>query len=278
MSCGSSPSILRPSNFTSPARVASRLMIAFSVVDLPAPLRPSSATTSPARTSRSTPNSTRARPYPASRPRTSSIAKVDLPDARVSAHLFGRTGGDELTLVQHHDPIGVAENDFDVVLGEENRELLPSREVRRERHESLTLLGRHACRRLVHEEQARAVGDRHGELQALDVAVGQLGGRLLFLVVETDAAEQRVGFLEQDLARAAGKRTRQPAMREQRGLHVFARCHGTEGGRDLKSAAHAKAPDATRLLARKAAPLEADISGVGLDLAVDDVEASRLAG
>src|SRR6478735_5561921 len=179
MSCGSSPSILRPSNFTSPARVASRLMIAFSVVDLPAPLRPSSATTSPARTSRSTPNSTRARPYPASRPRTSSIAKVDLPDARVSAHLFGRTGGDELTLVQHHDPIGVAENDFDVVLGEE----------------SLELLGRHACRRLVHEEQARAVGDRHGELQALDVAVGQLGGRPLFLVVETDAAEQRVGFL-----------------------------------------------------------------------------------
>jgi hypothetical protein len=37
-------------------------MIAFSVVDLPAPLRPISATTSPARSVTSTPNSTWAWP------------------------------------------------------------------------------------------------------------------------------------------------------------------------------------------------------------------------
>ena len=41
------------------------------VVVLPMPLRPSMATTSPARNARSTPNSTCASSYPASRPSTS---------------------------------------------------------------------------------------------------------------------------------------------------------------------------------------------------------------
>ena len=44
------------SKLTCPCDGATRPMIAFSVVDLPAPLRPSSATTSPARASSETPS------------------------------------------------------------------------------------------------------------------------------------------------------------------------------------------------------------------------------
>ena len=44
-----------PSNTTEPTRLRTMPMIAFSVVVLPAPFRPSSVTTSPSRTSRSTP-------------------------------------------------------------------------------------------------------------------------------------------------------------------------------------------------------------------------------
>ena len=47
--------ISRPLKRTDPLRRATMPMIAFSVVVLPAPLRPSKVTTSPSRTSRSTP-------------------------------------------------------------------------------------------------------------------------------------------------------------------------------------------------------------------------------
>jgi hypothetical protein len=61
---GSMPSMRAPSNMisprvTSPSSVLSRPEIAFSVVDLPAPLAPSSATMAPFGTSRLRPRSTR---------------------------------------------------------------------------------------------------------------------------------------------------------------------------------------------------------------------------
>ena len=61
---GSMPSMRSPSNMisprvTSPSSVLSRPEIAFSVVDLPAPLAPSSATIAPLGTSRLRPRSTR---------------------------------------------------------------------------------------------------------------------------------------------------------------------------------------------------------------------------
>ena len=49
------PIVSRPAKATEPLRLPTMPMIAFSVVVLPAPLRPSSVTTSPGRTSKSTP-------------------------------------------------------------------------------------------------------------------------------------------------------------------------------------------------------------------------------
>ena len=56
MWCGFSPDTTLPRSVTLPRRAGARPMIAFMVVDLPAPLRPSSAMVSPCRTDRPTPN------------------------------------------------------------------------------------------------------------------------------------------------------------------------------------------------------------------------------
>ncbi|CPI17224.1 Uncharacterised protein [Bordetella pertussis] len=74
ISNGCRPAISRPMNSTAPRRLASRPMTALNVVDLPAPLRPISATTSPRRTSRSTSNRIWAAPYQAFSPATRSSA------------------------------------------------------------------------------------------------------------------------------------------------------------------------------------------------------------
>ncbi len=64
----------RPRKVTLPARFASRPIIVFSVVDLPAPLRPISATHSPSSTRSDTPYRICAAPYQASSASTSSMA------------------------------------------------------------------------------------------------------------------------------------------------------------------------------------------------------------
>src|SRR5687767_1430509 len=162
--------MLSPLNITSPDRGGTRPMIAFSVVDFPAPLRPRSATTSPSRTSRSTSNSTWARPYPAFRPRTSSVAKVDLAYARIGADLLGGPGGDDLAEVHDDHAACEAEHHFHIVLGEQHGDMVAARERRRERHQLAALLGSRAGGRLVHEQQPRPVRERDRELDALQVA------------------------------------------------------------------------------------------------------------
>ena len=71
-SCGSLVEMSRPMKLIVPLYLSSKPMIAFRVVDLPAPLRPISATTSPRRTSTSTWNRICAAPYQAARSITSS--------------------------------------------------------------------------------------------------------------------------------------------------------------------------------------------------------------
>jgi len=65
---GISPTISAPRNRMLPSRRGTRPMIDFIVVVLPAPLRPSKVTTSPSRTSKSTPCRMWLSPYQAFRP------------------------------------------------------------------------------------------------------------------------------------------------------------------------------------------------------------------
>ena len=72
---GIRPIISAPRNFTLPSRRGTRPMMDFIVVVLPAPLRPSSVTTSPSRTSKSTPCRIWLSPYQAFRPLISSMGE-----------------------------------------------------------------------------------------------------------------------------------------------------------------------------------------------------------
>src|SRR6185436_14348824 len=153
-----------PSKRTSPDDLATRPIMALSVVDFPAPLRPNSATTCPAPAWKLTSYSTRARPYPADSPRTSSVAKVDLAQAGIGADQVRRALGDHLAEMQRDDALREAEDDVHVVLGEQHGNILAARKLRGECHQRAALLGRHPGGRLVHQQQARALRQRHPEL------------------------------------------------------------------------------------------------------------------
>src|SRR3712207_3653342 len=77
--------VSRPSKVTEPRRLPMMPMIDFSVVVLPAPLRPSSVTTSPGATSKVMPCSTWDSPYQASRPRTERSGAPAWAGARVAS-------------------------------------------------------------------------------------------------------------------------------------------------------------------------------------------------
>src|ERR1700752_291444 len=98
-------------------------MIDFSVVVLPAPLRPSSVTTSPARTS----NVTRCRmcdsPYQACKPFTVRIGASGMPDPHVGLAHFGIVRdrlivalGENAAAREHRDAIGEVRDDAEVML------------------------------------------------------------------------------------------------------------------------------------------------------------------
>src|SRR3979411_393701 len=98
----------RPPKRTCPALTGSNPDSARSMVVLPAPLGPSSATTSPGDTVKSIPCSTRILPYPdSSRPTASSGSgtEVSTDHLLVDANLGRRFGGQDAAEIEHGDPI-----------------------------------------------------------------------------------------------------------------------------------------------------------------------------
>src|SRR3954469_19095125 len=90
-----------PASFTDPARLGVSPMIDFRVVVFPAPLRPTSVTSSPVRTSRSTPWSTCDSPYQACRP---------LSESSGSAMLRPQVGGDHGRVLGHRLVLALGEH------------------------------------------------------------------------------------------------------------------------------------------------------------------------
>src|SRR6516164_667549 len=280
----------RPRKTTVPRRRAIKPMIAFIVVDLPAPLRPTSATHSPAPTASETRNSTCAWPYHASSAWTSSIARllrtdrerraaaeVDLLHARIVAHRSRRTVGDQLAARQHEDAVGVREDDVHAVLGEEDADRLLAREPARERHQLVALARRHAGGRLVHQQQPWPVRERDRKLDALDVAVREHARRARRLLGHADAREQRVGLGDELRSCRPPPREDAAHVREQRELDVLAHGERRERLCDLERATDALAPDHLGLQPDQLDAAEAHRAGVGRELAADHVEARRLA-
>ncbi len=54
----------------------------------------------------------------------------------------------------------------------------------------MALSRRHAGRRLVHQQELRIVGERDGELEPLEVAIGELAAAALRLIGHADEIEK----------------------------------------------------------------------------------------
>src|SRR4051794_34204194 len=115
---GISPHVSLPRNFTLPSRRGTTPMIDFIVVVLPAPLRPNRVTTSPSRTSKSTPCRIWLSPYQAFRPFSSSIdsSQIGGDDFRILRYRFISALGQNLAAGQNGDLVAEAFHDRQIVL------------------------------------------------------------------------------------------------------------------------------------------------------------------
>src|SRR5512138_1479063 len=299
MARAGSPISSRPSKTTLPRRRGRMPIIAFRVVVLPAPLRPSKVTTSPSRTSKATPCSTWLSPYQASRPLTVSsaspragrlaalsvIAVSGMAGPDVSLDDLGILGnrgvvalGENLAARQHGDVIRERGDDREVMLHHQNRALLG--DPADEGADALDILLRHAGHGLVQQQQLGLEGERCGDLERPLAPVGQLAGRgvgeggeadvgevRLRLVVE--AAQHRLGAPEVEALSA-------PAL--QGDTDVLQRRHVGKHRGDLERADEAEAGYVGGREAGDVLPLVDDAAGGGLQELGEQVEAGGLAG
>src|SRR3954447_13118061 len=148
----------------SPLRRRITPMMDFSVVVLPAPLRPRSVTVSPSRTSRSTPCSTWLSPYQACSPRTERSGSVKfrphvgLAHPRIAADGVVAPFGEHLAALEHGDAVAEIRDDVEVVLDHHDRAALG--DAADELGDLADILVRHAGHRLV--EQHHVGLERHG--------------------------------------------------------------------------------------------------------------------
>src|SRR2546428_154993 len=170
-----------PSKRIEPSRRGTMPMMDLSVVVLPAPLRPSSVTTSPARTSKPTPCRMCDSPYQAWRSRISSRelsgmagAHVRLDDVRVLRDGGVVALGQDLAAGEHGDAVGEIGYHAEVVLDHEHgavRGDLPD-----EGGDALDVLVGHARRRLVEQHHLGIEGEGGSDLERPLAPVGQLHG------------------------------------------------------------------------------------------------------
>src|SRR5256886_5771659 len=151
-----------------PSRRPTIPMIDFSVVVLPAPLRPRSVTTSPSRTSNSMPCRMCDSPYQAFKPFTASSrsamagAQVGLDHLRI----FGNGGvvafGEDLAALQDRDPVGKRRHYREIVLDHQDRAV--GRHALDEGRDALDVGVRHAGGRLVEQHHLGVERERGGDL------------------------------------------------------------------------------------------------------------------
>src|SRR5512143_1845895 len=124
------PTVSRPSNVTDPVRFSTMPMTDFKVVVLPAPLRPSSVTSSPRPISNPTPCRMCDSPYQACRPSTlsniSGMAGPDIgfDDLLILRHRVVRPLGQYLAARQHGDGVGEVGDDTHIVLDHQHGAVL----------------------------------------------------------------------------------------------------------------------------------------------------------
>src|SRR5689334_8496696 len=171
-----------PSWRTDPVRLPTMPMMDLSVVVLPAPLRPSSVTTSPARTSNETPCRTWDSPYQACRPSTASngASPSAMTDPEIGFAHAG-IGGDRVIVAfrqdapprQHRDAIGEIGNDAEIVLDHQNGAI--GGDSFNERADASDILVPHPGHRLIEQHELGIERERGGNLERALATIGQFG-------------------------------------------------------------------------------------------------------
>src|SRR5258706_14152547 len=187
-----------PSNRIRPEATGRSPEMARMVVDLPAPLPPIRATTSPSSTSRLIPCRAWIRPYSSVMLSISSsigrYPQVSRDHARVVTDLGRDPLGDLLAELQDYDPVADPHHQAHVVLDEQHGH--PGIADLADQREEVRLLRRvEAGGRLVQADQARPGGQRAGDLQPPLLTVGQVAGDAAVPGLDADEAQQLHGPL-----------------------------------------------------------------------------------
>src|SRR6266851_1763854 len=206
---GGRPSMSSPANRIVP-EPGTRPVMALQSVDLPMPLRPTTASTPRSRES-DTPCSTWARPKwtssfstwrigaaaeaDGSRPERSRgmaapmlAAHVDRLDFGIVFDLVRRAVLQQAAIVQDRDPLDDAQRDVEIVLDQHIAHM--GREGRQERHQFAALPWRESGGRLIEQDQPRRARQRHADLELAELAVRQFRDQPLGQVCEARAFEQ----------------------------------------------------------------------------------------
>ena len=112
-----------------------------------------------------------------------------------------------------------------------------------ERNELVALARRHAGGRLIHQQQPRLVGERNGQFDALDVAIGEFAAGTIGGVAHADLRKKFKRAIAVQIARRTPEIVGLARVRDQRHLHIFGDRHRAECSGDLEGAADAEPPD-----------------------------------
>src|SRR6266403_2062654 len=99
---------------------------------------------------------------------SASVAKINLPGARIGDHLGARTLDDDFAVVQYRDALGKCQRRVHIVLDHHDGHI--ARDGVEQRAYPLSLGLRKAGERLVEQQDSRLLGERHRELEPAPLA------------------------------------------------------------------------------------------------------------
>src|SRR5215472_5833938 len=259
----------------------------------PAPLRPTSETTSLSSTRNVTPCRMCAGPRKVFMASTSSStclsfaissrqrrAEKDVVDVLVRLDLFRRPVGEESAFMHHDDAVRVAEHHVHVVLDDNRRHGAGAHDRRHGIHDLRLLARAHPARRLVEKEQFWAQRIGHGNVEQLALALRQAASRHAALAVETEPAEHVEG-LAADVLVVVRKR-RDPCdlalAREDRQRNIVENAKPVEQIDDLEAASDTRLDPFVYRGEGDVFALEQDAAAVRFELSADQINERGLAG
>src|SRR5512132_174761 len=267
--------IPRPAKTMSPD-VRVMLEIARSVVVLPAPFAPRSATTSPSSTRSETPWSARMGPYRAWTSFSSSsgilASEIGLDHVGVLLHLARRSLRDLPPEVQDVNALADAHDERHVMLDDQDGQVEVLPQPPDQRAELAHLLVVEAPGRLVEQQEPGAGDEGAGELDALQRSEGQARRRAVRQVGKAQIVE---GLVREGLSPALAKRAQAGVGTDE---DVLCDRHRREENDVLEGAGDPAADDSVRPGLEQIAAVEVHSTGIGRVEAGDDVEERRLAG